>query len=356
VGHPNPDPGEEFPHVNTQLFNHVEPAGNEHLWVEHMEAPHNTPPKGTQAENSGFVHDYFISYRRLMNGKAPSTEQMRHIMGSFAPGMLPVLSTLAREFAVFDHWFCALPSQTFCNRSFFHASTSHWFVTNKHGGGCAKWTDGPAAPTVFDRLDEAGMNWKIYFDELQLVAFTGVLHAPTLQNHWQTGHFATMEQFYIDTENGQLPAYSFIEPRMAYNHNDFHPPLRQGSRKRSGGSRCSRQCRIGCARRRSTHPRDLHGGQGVTLPTRLERDQHHAADHLRRARWHLRPRGTACRDPTAPGCRAGRDRIRLRAAGLPGTSSNLAIPTTGPPPCPSGCHRIPKRIRHTPLTFTRTSR
>jgi phospholipase C len=225
MGHPNPDPGEEFPHVNTQLFNHVEPAGNEHLWVEQMQAPHNTPPVSAQADNSGFVHDYFINYRRLMKGKEPSTEEMRHIMGSFSPGMLPVLSTLAREFAVFDHWFCAVPPQTFCNRSFFHASTSHGYVTNKHGGGYSKWTDGPAAPTIFDRLDEAGISWKIYYDELQLVAFTGVLHAPTLQQHWKSEHFATMEQFYIDTENGRLPAYSFIEPRMAYNHNDFHPPF-----------------------------------------------------------------------------------------------------------------------------------
>ena len=31
-------------------------------------------------------------------------------MGSFTPEMLPVFSTLAREFAVYDHWHCAVPS------------------------------------------------------------------------------------------------------------------------------------------------------------------------------------------------------------------------------------------------------
>ena len=62
-------------------------------------------------------------------------------MGSFSPEMLPVLSTLAKNFAVYDAWHCAVPSQTFCNRSFFHASTSHGFVTNKHGGGYQKWLD-----------------------------------------------------------------------------------------------------------------------------------------------------------------------------------------------------------------------
>jgi phospholipase C len=225
MGYPNPDPGEEFPHVNTQLFNHVEPQGNEHLWVEEMQHPFNRPASTDAPTNSGFVHDYFINYRRLKKGSAPATQDLQHIMGGFSPEMLPVLSTLAREFAVFDNWFCAVPSQTFCNRSFFHASTSHGFVTNKHGGGYGKWIDAPEAPTIFNRLEDAGLSWKIYYDELQLVAFTGVLHAPVLEKYWKTDHFATMDQFYADVENGNLPAYAFIEPRMAYNHNDFHPPF-----------------------------------------------------------------------------------------------------------------------------------
>lgn len=225
MGYPNPDPGEEFPHVNTQLFDHVEPQGNEHLWVEEMAHPFNRPGSTETPTNSGFVHDYFINYRRLKKGVEPQTDDLRHIMGGFSPEMLPVLSTLAREFAVFDHWFCAVPSQTFCNRSFFHASTSHGFVTNKHGGGYGKWIDAPEAPTIFNRLEDAGLSWRIYFDELQLVSFTGVLHAPVLEKYWKSDHFATMDQFYKDVANGDLPAYAFIEPRMAYNHNDFHPPF-----------------------------------------------------------------------------------------------------------------------------------
>ena len=57
------------------------------------------------------------------------------------------------------------------------------------------------------------------------------MHAPVLQKYWRTQRFAHMTQFYEDARNGDLPAYSFIEPRMVYNHNDFHPPfgvLREG--------------------------------------------------------------------------------------------------------------------------------
>ena len=112
---PNPDPGEEYPHVNTQLFGVQDPynAGKD---VGDMRHPFNAPDAGAVPEMSGFVLDYETDFT-AQRKKAPSAEQRAQIMGSFDPGMLPVLSTLAREFGVFDHWYCAVPSQTFCNRS-----------------------------------------------------------------------------------------------------------------------------------------------------------------------------------------------------------------------------------------------
>ncbi|HWI32409.1 MAG TPA: alkaline phosphatase family protein [Microbacterium sp.] len=225
MGLPNPDPGEEFPHVNTQLFGTVDPASNADLWVESMAPPYNAPAAGAAATMEGFLKDYYINIERARQGTPPEPFEADDIMGGFSPEMLPVLSTLAREFAVFDAWFAAVPSQTYCNRSFFHASTSHGHVTNKHGGGYDKWLDAPAAPTIFNRLDEAGVSWKVYYDEQQLVSLTGVIHAPVLETQWRTKHFGFMSEFYEDAKNGDLPAYAFIEPRLVYNHNDFHPPF-----------------------------------------------------------------------------------------------------------------------------------
>lgn len=225
MGLPNPDPGEEFPHVNTQLFGLVDPADNATAQVGQMRAPFNAPPPGTAPTMDGFLKDYWNNFTRLRRGAEPTLEEASQIMGGFSPEQLPVLSALAREFAVFDAWFAGVPSQTYCNRSFFHASTSHGFVTNKHGGGYDKWLNAPAAPTIFNRLEDAGLSWKIYFDEMQLVSLTGVLHAPVLEKYWRSEHFAFMPQFYKDAKEGTLPAYAFIEPRLAYNHNDFHPPF-----------------------------------------------------------------------------------------------------------------------------------
>jgi phospholipase C len=224
MGMPNPDPGEEYPHVNTQLFGTVLPATNATRQTGAMEAPFNAPAAGTRPTMDGFIRDYVNNIERG-GGKPPKIDVAGQIMGGFSPEQLPVLSTLAREFAVYDAWFAGVPSQTYCNRSFFHASTSHGYVTNKQGAGYDKWLDADAVPTIFNRLEEAGISWKIYFDELQLVSLTGVQHAPSLEQYWRTGHFGHMSEFYEDAAAGKLPAYAFIEPRMVYNHNDFHPPF-----------------------------------------------------------------------------------------------------------------------------------
>lgn len=230
MGSPDPDPGEEYPHVNTQLFGRIDDH-NRGKDLAELTPPFHAPPPGTPATMSGFVLDYEHDFS-TRTGHAPTASERDQIMGSFSPEMLPVLSTLAREFGVYDHWFCGVPSQTFCNRSFFHASTSHGFVTNMLNGGYRKWLDAAPTPTVFTRLEEAGLSWRIYFDELQLVSFTGVLHAPVLRKYWRTERFATMAQFHRDVADGTLPEYAFVEPRMVFNHNDFHSPvgrLREGS-------------------------------------------------------------------------------------------------------------------------------
>jgi len=221
---PSPDPGEVYPHVNTQLFGVIDPASNEDAKVAEMRPPFNAPPDGATPEMKGFVRDYIGVLRKDSRGREPSRDEYQHIMGSFTPDMLPVFSTLARQFAVYDDWHCAVPSQTLCNRSFFHASTSHGYVANKGAEGIRKWFDPKnSSPTIFNRLEEAGLSWRVYFDDRQLISLTGFIHAPVLEDFWHS-NFRTMTQFYKDVEEGTLPDYAFVEPRLLYDHNDMHPP------------------------------------------------------------------------------------------------------------------------------------
>ncbi len=137
MSHPDPDPGEEYPHVNTQIFGTVAPKSNAELFVDQMEAPYNAPTNGEKASMSGFLQDYIINFRRLRKGKEPSVDEAKHIMGSFSPAMLPVLSTLAASSR------CSTtgrrrPVADVLQSLLLHASTSHGFVTNQAGGGYDK--------------------------------------------------------------------------------------------------------------------------------------------------------------------------------------------------------------------------
>ena len=216
---PNPDPGEEYQHVNTALFDTVNPLSNQFKDAKDMLPPYNLPSAGGAVTMNGFVWDYCNNFVNL-NGRNPTFEEYRVIMDSFSPTQLPVINTLAKEFAVYDAWFCAVPTQTIPNRSFFHASSSSGFVVNED---YTKWPGQNNAETIFNRLSDAGLSWRVYYDETQVVPLTALIHGSKLVEFWDK-NFYTMDEFYQDVANGTLPNYAFIEPRMIYNNNDYHPP------------------------------------------------------------------------------------------------------------------------------------
>jgi phospholipase C len=201
--HPCPDPGEHFfPHVNRQLYG--------------TESPDDASPPTMR----GFVLDYVEAIREQTIGKEITEDAYRVIMNCFTPEAIPVLSGLARAFAVSDRWFCSVPSQTFCNRSFFHSGQSHGFVTNPD---YVKWAQN-TAPTIFERLADAGRRWRVYFDAEDLLSMTRSIHRPLYDpKHDESFRFFT--RFAADCQDRDLPDYTFIEPRLVVDHNDMHPPL-----------------------------------------------------------------------------------------------------------------------------------
>ena len=52
----------------------------------------------------------------------------KDVMRCFRPEEIPVLATLAREFAVCDAWFSSVPGPTLPNRAFAHCGTSNGSV------------------------------------------------------------------------------------------------------------------------------------------------------------------------------------------------------------------------------------
>jgi phospholipase C len=218
---PQPDPGEEYPHINTDLFAILDPK-NRFMPLERMVAPYNAPGDPHQPPTmDGFVMDYISSFTAEMK-RQPSYDEYAQIMTGYTPEQMPVLSALARGFAVFDHWFCEVPSQTFTNRSFFHAGTASGYVVNMSPPDSFPLHN--RAETLFERLEAKGLTWRVYCDAPSPASFTGIIHASRLRKRFAT-NFSTVADFLDDAKKGRLPTYAFIEPNLWHGHNDMHPPI-----------------------------------------------------------------------------------------------------------------------------------
>lgn len=72
----------------------------------------------------GFVYNYREKFPKT-RGKNPMT--------MWKPEKLPVITTLAKEFALFDRFFCSHPGPTDPNRMFIHTGATHG---NTEAGEC----------------------------------------------------------------------------------------------------------------------------------------------------------------------------------------------------------------------------
>ena len=216
------DPAEEYGSINVALYNEFNPASNQNVKKEsEYRAPYNLPTGGaySPAPMSGFITSFYWSLVSMNKPTDPASYST--IMQCFPPSLVPAISQLAQGFAVCDNWFCGVPSQTYCNRSFFHAATSSGAVVNSPA---TNWVLRNTATTIFDSLTQAGLTWTVYYDALDVVVLTRFIHYPRLKNYSRTSeHFKDMTKFFDDVENGKLPPYSFVQPRFVLNTNSYHP-------------------------------------------------------------------------------------------------------------------------------------
>jgi phospholipase C len=189
---PDVDPEEQFHYVSEQLYGTELP--NEHPAFPMM----------------GFV----VNYQKKVS-VAKSTQMMQ----PFSVKQLPVLSGLAKSYAVSDSWFCSIPSQTWANRSFVHAGTSNGNVDNGLLPNPLSWN----VSTIFNVLSDIGIAWNVYADTDITPSLTRTMF-PKLWPLEFNEHFKGFEDFQADCRTGSLPAYSFVEPSFIDQPNDQHPP------------------------------------------------------------------------------------------------------------------------------------
>ena len=74
---PNPDSGEEYTHVNTQLFGVIDPPGNRGVMSEQMAAPYNAPAPGGSRRWTGSWRTTSARSPRRWAASPPTTSTRR---------------------------------------------------------------------------------------------------------------------------------------------------------------------------------------------------------------------------------------------------------------------------------------
>jgi phospholipase C len=222
---PGFDPGEEYEHVNQQLFGTPD------------NPTQKNPPFGTPATLAGFVYDYDASYE--------TWQQLSQIMEGYAPDQLPILNGLAKAYSVSDAWYSSVPTQTNPNRAFSLCGTSLGRTNNS--SDAVEQFD---TPTIWNALP-AATTWGIYYQDIWssgqcYTQYTFPRCTQSVAQH----EIQPMATFYSRAQAGTLPRFSYLEPKWGYGlgkqdgsgfecgsvfgkiygtqGNDYHPPTWMG--------------------------------------------------------------------------------------------------------------------------------
>jgi phospholipase C len=217
---PGMDPNERYEHVNQQLFG--SPGHS---------APNN-PPYGTPAKMAGFAEDYGAWWE--------TWEQLEQIMEAYSPEQLPILNGLARAYAVSDAWYSSVPTQTNPNRAFSLCGTSLGRVNNNSLLAVEQFE----TKTLWNALPK-DTSWGIYHQDIwhEGQCYTQYTF-PRCSEALDTGEVAPIATFYSKARAGELPNFSYLEPKWGYGlgtldgfacgkfmgtvfgtqGNDYHPP------------------------------------------------------------------------------------------------------------------------------------
>lgn len=219
------DPAHEFRDVLKQMCGQ---AGEAQLKDGRLTGPYPA------ADMSGFVQAFIDGEARDDLAQSENKAGTAVPMRSFERSKLPVLGALAEGFALCDHWHAALPGPTLPNRIFAHAASSADYDDSPDNGAVMSSGIGLSAGvrlkngTIYSRLEDAGLKWRIYSDDAPFMATTNFLDGV-----W-AADISALEDLEEDLAEDEFDAaYIFIEPNYALfsgdpgayggNGNSMHP-------------------------------------------------------------------------------------------------------------------------------------
>ena len=194
---------------------------------------HNSATYLQQFDNGKW--DGFVSALNLHN------QDGKIAMGYYDSQDIPFYWNLAGNYVLFDHFFSSAKDGSFANHMYWVAATNPQVPKGQQLSTLL--TD---VPTIFDRLQAAGVSWKFYVENynprityrnpstqsnresqvvwVPLLNFDRFIDDPNLSSH-----IVDLSQYYVDLQNGTLPAVAYIVPSGASEHPPEYPA--SGERK-----------------------------------------------------------------------------------------------------------------------------
>jgi phospholipase C len=152
----------------------------------------------THQQLDGTNMDGFV-YNAIQNGNNETNP-----VSMFDSKTAPIINMLAKEYAVFDHWFCSIPGPTDPNRGFAMSGTSRGVLDNFNG---TLWQQ----QSFFDLVRSHNRTFGAYYqDDLWAVAYFEDMNKP------ENEHFIHELEptFFEHAASGKLPQFTWLQPRM----------------------------------------------------------------------------------------------------------------------------------------------
>ena len=153
-------------------------------------------------------------------------ERPEAVMSYYHAEHVPVYDLLARHFTVCDHWFASLATDTWPNRLFALTGGSGGVTTTPSGGGVVDDPPGYTLKTVFEVLQDHGVEWGYNFSDAPFA----LVFERLAQDATFTSRMRRLDDFYGRAATGELPAVTWIDPNFTDipddpdRASDDHPP------------------------------------------------------------------------------------------------------------------------------------
>jgi phospholipase C len=201
-------------HLDTRATNAQKIPSTNHSWVVQHEA-----------WNQGDMDRWVPAHRKADGENGP------YCMGYYTRADIPFQFALAESFTLCDEYFCSVLGPTWPNRMYWMTGT---IDPDGEGGGPLTTNNAPPGgftwKTYAERLEEAGVSWKVYQQEDNygcnlLETFKAFQQAPKGSGLYTRGMLHGQEgAFEYDAINDKLPTVSWIIPTSYQSeHPDYMP-------------------------------------------------------------------------------------------------------------------------------------